>query len=167
MAIGPSLKRVLSTIFKYRYGVLILSAGIAMLLLPGKKETKVHIEDTTEKNQTSIIESRLSELLSSVDGAGKTEVLLTIMAGEQYIYQVDQESSVDETSDETNITTIIVRNGDKEENGLIRQVIPPSYLGAIVVCQGGDNTTVKLAIVDAVSKATGLGADKISVLTMK
>ena len=40
-------------------------------------------------------------------------------------------------------------------------------MGAIVVCQGGDNATVRLAIIEAVSNVTGLGADKISVLKMK
>jgi stage III sporulation protein AG len=40
-------------------------------------------------------------------------------------------------------------------------------MGAIVVCQGGDQPTVRLAILDAVSKVTGLGADKISILKMK
>ena len=54
-----------------------------------------------------------------------------------------------------------------EESGLIRQINPPAYLGAIVVCQGADNNTVRLAIVEAVSRATGLGADKISVLKMR
>jgi stage III sporulation protein AG len=36
-----------------------------------------------------------------------------------------------------------------------------------VVCQGADDPVVKLLIVDAVSKVTGLGADKISVMKMK
>ena len=50
---------------------------------------------------------------------------------------------------------------------MITQVIPASYMGAIVVCQGGDRPSVKLAIVKAVSDVTGLTSDKISVLKMK
>ena len=46
-------------------------------------------------------------------------------------------------------------------------VLSPTYLGAVIVCQGGDSPTVKLAIVEAVSNATGLSADKITVLKMK
>ena len=49
----------------------------------------------------------------------------------------------------------------------VQQVLPESYRGAIVVCQGADSPAVKLAIVEAVSRATGLGADSISVLKMK
>jgi stage III sporulation protein AG len=40
-------------------------------------------------------------------------------------------------------------------------------MGAIVLCQGADVPSVRLAIVDAVSKVTGLVANQISVLKMK
>jgi stage III sporulation protein AG len=49
----------------------------------------------------------------------------------------------------------------------MQTVLAPQYLGAIVVCQGADRSDVRLAIVEAVSALTGLGADKISVLKMK
>ena len=60
-----------------------------------------------------------------------------------------------------------VTDGQRNETGLVRQVNPPSYLGAVVVCQGGDDPRVQLDIVNAVSRITGLGADRISVLKMK
>jgi len=41
------------------------------------------------------------------------------------------------------------------------------YRGAVVVCQGGDNASVRLAVVEAVSNATGLTSDRITVLKMK
>jgi hypothetical protein len=37
----------------------------------------------------------------------------------------------------------------------------------VIVCQGGDQPEVKLAVVEAVCDAVGLTADKISVLKMK
>ena len=61
----------------------------------------------------------------------------------------------------------MITGQNKQETGLVRQVIPPTYMGVVVVCEGADNPSLKLAIVDAVSKATGLGADRISVLKMK
>ena len=50
---------------------------------------------------------------------------------------------------------------------MVRQILSPEYLGAVVVCQGANDVQVRLAVVEAVSKVTGLGADKISVLKMK
>ena len=130
--------------------------------------------DDTDKQQTipepveiETVESKLADILSLVDGAGETQVLLTVFSGEETIYQVDESVQKDAESSDTKITTITIMNREKAETGLIRQVIPPTYLGAIVVCRGGDDPTVKLAVVEAVSKVTGLGADQISVLKMK
>ena len=61
----------------------------------------------------------------------------------------------------------MVTGSDRSEKGLVRQINPPEYLGAVVLCQGADNAAVKLAIVEAVSKATGLSTDRITVLKMK
>ena len=62
---------------------------------------------------------------------------------------------------------MIITDSDRKEEGLITQVDPPVYQGAIIVCQGADRGAVRLAIVEAVSRVTGLGADRISVLKMK
>jgi stage III sporulation protein AG len=62
---------------------------------------------------------------------------------------------------------VIITDSDRAQQGLISQVLPPSYLGAVIVCQAGDQPEVKLAVVEAVCDAVGLTADKISVLKMK
>ena len=62
---------------------------------------------------------------------------------------------------------MILSSSDREEEGLVRQVNPPVYLGALIVCQGGDNPTVKLSIVEAVMDITGLSSNQITVLKMK
>ena len=61
----------------------------------------------------------------------------------------------------------MISGSDRGQEGLIKQVNAPTYRGAIVVCQGADDPVVKLSITEAVSRATGLGVDKISVIKMK
>ena len=63
--------------------------------------------------------------------------------------------------------TVIVTDSQRCESGLIRQINPAAYKGAIVVCQGADSSAVRLAITQAVAKITGLGTDNICVLKMK
>ena len=92
--------------------------------------------------------------------------MLTVAAGEKIVYQTDEDISGGENVT-TRIETVIVTGTDRAQTGLIQQVNPPTYLGAIVVCQGADRPAIRLAIVEAVSKVTGLGSDKISVLKMK
>ena len=49
----------------------------------------------------------------------------------------------------------------------MQQKLSPVYQGAIILCQGADSPSVRLAITQAVSKVTGLPTDRIAVLKMK
>ena len=83
------------------------------------------------------------------------------------MYQTDQERDNADGSQSIRIETVIVNDKDRNQKGLIQQILAPEYRGAIVVCQGADDATVRLAIIEAVADATGLGTDRISVLKMK
>ena len=87
--------------------------------------------------------------------------------GEETVYQTDTESSSSGDSNDKSNKTVIITDSQRNEQGLIRQVNPVVYQGAIVVCQGADDPTVRLAITQAVSKITGLGTDAICVLKMQ
>ena len=109
----------------------------------------------------------MSQLLSNVEGAGQVEVMLTIASGEEVIYQIDENRSIADSSNNNNSHTVTVTNSDRDQEGLVKQVNPATYKGAIILCQGANDPTVRLQIVEAVSKITGLGANCISVLKMK
>ena len=146
---------------KYRYVVLVLLAGIILMCLPGKAretQTESTVHTTQEVTDTA---RELEQILSHVKGAGKVRVMLTRAQGERTIYQTNR------SGDGSSMDTVVITGSDRTQQGLVRQIDPPVYLGAVIVCQGGDDPAVRLAIVDAVSDATGLGADKISVLKMK
>lgn len=152
---------------KYKFVLLILCVGLLLMLLPGKTE-----EEEITKEPQSIVEKnfditdQLQNILSRLEGAGRVEVMLTVSTGEMTVYQCDNEVSGGETGSNRQ-NTVIVTDRDRAQSGLIKQVNPPVYLGAVIVCQGADSAAVRLAVIDAVSKATGLGTDKISVLKMK
>lgn len=154
---------------KYKYVFIVILAGIALMLIPG------HVSDTATQTSpeeiqiedTKTVEQRLADVLSKVDGAGKVDVMITEAAGEEIVYQTDTSVSTGENSSATQSDTITVSDAQRVETGLIKQVNPPRYQGAVVVCEGADSPAVRLAIVDAVSKVTGLGADRISVMKMK
>ena len=124
-----------------------------------------HSPDTMQAEPT--LEEKLSAILSQVEGAGDVQVILTVAAGEEVVYQTDDDYSVTGDSNTTKVDTVTVTDADRNQNGLVRQVNPPVYQGAIIVCEGADDPSVQLAMVNAVSKITGLGANRISVLKMK
>ena len=168
MDIGGVKNKILTWCRMYKYSILVLLIGLLLMALPGrssgKQETAASI---TAENYSENLEKRLSTILSQVTGAGKVEVVLSASAGEEVIYQTNIDSSTGSASGHDKSNTVTITDADRNQAGLIRQVNPERYMGAIVLCQGADDPAVCLAIVDAVSKATGLGANKISVLKMK
>ena len=122
--------------------------------------------EATEAFQVST-EEKLAEILSSIKGAGNVKVMLTIQAGEEYFYQADTNATQSDATSSTATDTVILTDKNRTQSPLIRQILGPKYQGAIILCTGANDPSVKLSIIDAVSKITGLGSDKISVLELK
>ena len=167
MDISAFGKKASQWLNKYKYIMLVLMIGLGLMLLPGKSEKESVSQSQTIPAQEQSLHHQLAEILSTVDGAGKVEVLLTQKAGEETIYQTNSNLTENGDNHTSQITTVMISTSDKSETGLVRQILPPVYLGAVVVCKGADSPSVRLAIVSAVSNATGLGADQITVLKMK
>ena len=170
MEIKELPRRITDFLKKYRYAAIVLVIGIALMVFPvpsGDNRENVEEKQTVPAELSISVEDRLEKILSQIDGAGRVEVMLTIAFGEEKLYQYDEDTSVSDTANSIRKTVVTVTDSQRNETGLIRQINPPVYMGAVIICQGAENPTIKLAIVDAVSKATGLGANEISVLKMK
>ena len=152
---------------KYKYVLLILAVGIILMSLPEGQRRPVQQEIPAVQPESANRTEELEDILGQIAGVGKVRVLLTEAAGAETVYQTDEDSSTASDSDRLRVETVIASNASREEQGLIRSITPPVYLGAIIVCQGGDSPTVRLSIVEAVSNVTGISSDRITVLKMK
>lgn len=155
-------QRSMEWLKRNRYVVLVLVLGIVLMLLPtgSTQETPA----PAAADQTSVgLQEELESLLSSLEGAGKVRVLLTQAQGARTLYQTD----TDVSSSSTRQDTVLITGEDRSQAGLVQQVEPPVYRGAVVLCQGAGKASVRLAVVEAVSRATGLPSSSISVLKMK
>ena len=166
-------KKIIEITKNYRYVLIILLIGLILMIIPGLGTKKIGSETKSQTVQTStiiksdILEDKLSAILSKVKGAGKVDVILTIAAGEEIVYQTNDDQSNTDSSSTKNVNTVTVTDANRNQTGLIKQVKQEIYQGAIIVCDGADDPVVRLSIVEAVSRITGLGANCISVLKMK
>lgn len=150
-------------------GNLLLCAGLAGLLLlafsewlPQKEKTQ-----TTEALQQSAsqadyaaqLETRLRELISSVDGAGETRVMVTLQTGEQSVYATDKEATAD---GDTQTSHVLLGSS----SALIETVNTPQVLGVAVVCEGGADAAVQRRVTELVAALTGVGTNHITVAKM-
>lgn len=148
---------------RYWYVLIVFLAGLLLMAIPADtEETEEPIQQTVVEQPD--LQQELELILSQIQGAGKVRVLLSESYGSRTVYQTDDILSSDGNS---NSQTVVITDADRNQYGLVHRVDPPVYLGAVVVCQGGDSATVRLAVVEAVASVTGLGADKITVLKMK
>ena len=153
-------QRINALFGKYKYPILVVLVGLGLLLLPTgeAQEPPVPVETVREAS----LEQRLEELLAQIEGAGAVRVLLTEDVGRETVWQTDVQSDADSVREDT----VILEDSGRNETGLVRRTRSPSYRGAVILCQGADAPSVKLAIVEAVRCVTGLGADQISVQKM-
>ena len=171
--LGPLLQ-------KLKYPALVLLLGLALLLIPGKSKqpdteavpepteaVSAVSDDEQYRRQTQI---EMARILSQIDGAGKVSVMLTLRAGSSVTYQTDFENSsqtgegVSTTARQT--TVILQKQGAYDEAAVVKTEYP-LFCGALVVSEGADDPTVRLALMNAVSALLGLGTDKITVVKMK
>ena len=89
------------------------------------------------KTYRTKIENDLQTVISKIEGAGKTEVLLTMENSVEYVY-------LDNSTTKT-----------KEIEPLIR--------GVLVVCEGGDDPVVVERVTDAVTKALDISTAKVCI----
>lgn len=168
MDVGKLRQKLPALLGRYRYAVLVLAIGLILMALPANKNNEqADVQESTVPAQTVDPSQELAQILSQIQGVGKVQVLLTVKAGESTIYQTDEDITTSETGSSIRKETVIITDSDRDQQPLVVQTLPPQYLGAVIVCQGAENASVRLAVVEAVCKATGLGADKISVLKMK
>ena len=156
---GPR-QRINALFGKYKYPILVVLVGLGLLLLPTRETEMPSVPVETVREAS--LEQRLEELLARIEGAGTVRVLLTEDVGRETVWQTDVQTDADSVREDT----VILEDSSRNEVGLVRRTTEPSYRGAVILCQGADAPSVRLAIVEAVRCVTGLGADQISVQKM-
>ena len=129
-----------------------------------------------EEDYAQYLSQKLTAYLKQMDGAGEVEAWVTLKSGEQevlYEEKSSQTTSLSEadsqggTREETteDVTRTVIYGADG--NPYVVQTTLPEVQGVLVLAEGGDNSTVRLDIVEAVQVLFGLDAHKIKVVKKK
>ncbi len=151
-------------------------AGIALLaipeLLPTQRETSAPSFDTDSFVEQT--ENRLTALVSSIEGVGKCRVMVTLENGVEYVYATEERRNSDRQEDVSGDDTRLTQRDDNESaailidtetgrEGLLVTEIQPTVRGVVVVCDGGDNETVRHRISEAVSVALNISSKRVCI----
>ena len=151
---------------KYRFALLILLLGVVLMLLPtsGKNEEVSRSDQEYETFSLEEIERRMEEILGRIEGTGKLQLMLTLKSGSQLQLAEDTDQTVDESEMSRRTETVTISRGSGTQEVIVTQQRYPVYQGALVVCQGAGQASVRLAVTEAISALTGLSSDKITVV---
>ena len=154
----------------------------------GEKEEKDNKEDMTvldtevDENLEYCLqlEQRIEELLSSMDGVGEVQAMVTLVTSKELIVEKDEpvtrntitESGGAGGTRSTNESsydyeTIYQTDGEGNKNPYVIKQIEPEIQGITVVAQGGGNAIVQKNISDVLEALFHLDAHKIKVVKMK
>lgn len=153
---------------KQRVNLLVCMGLVGLLLLavsswlPADSSTQsaapAAMTDSTA-DYAAELETRLTALISRVEGAGKTAVMVTLESGSESIYATDTDTDSDGSS-----THVLLGSG--EADGLVETVETPRVLGVAVVCEGGGSAAVQSRVTALVQALTGIGTNHITVAKM-
>jgi len=123
------------------------------------------------------LESRLEEILSKIDGAGKVDVMITYESTPEKVPALSVDKQISSTTDigengnsTTNIentqSNVVTVNGGSGSDALVLKENTPKILGVIVIAEGADNITVKLDLLNAVETVLNVSPDRVDVYKM-
>lgn len=141
MSLMGGVKEKIKRIKGAEWAILLLVLGLAgsLLLAPASNILGYGTQPTQEKS-TDELEARLARVLSSMEGAGKVDVV---------IYSEDQALSA----------------GNWLDKPSQQQSAKP--IGVVVVAEGADNIALRLEIARAVQTLLQLDADAVEIFKMK
>ena len=157
--------------------ILLFVLGTAALII---SETGERIRTDTEtitqavtsgaQDYVSSLEERITSIISSIDGAGATRVMITLESGSEQIFLHNNDYGEDVDSDgsgnvEIKDEYIIVDSGNGE-NGIVVRVEEPKIRGVAVVCEGAGNASVKAEIIATVTALLDISSARVSVAKM-
>lgn len=141
---------------------------------PKTVQAQPPVENTTESGQesdpTAVLEKRLEETLSLIDGAGRVRVMITLKdTGEKVVEKdvarrTETDSGGSQNTDQSQ-SSVYARDGSVE-TPYISNELTPQVEGVLVVAQGGGNSMVKQNILQSVMALFPLEAHKITIVKM-
>ncbi|MBE6753287.1 MAG: hypothetical protein E7559_02870 [Ruminococcaceae bacterium] len=162
---------------------LIIAMGLtAMLLLLfsdmlpacGKQSTTAKAESTEQYAEQ--LEQRLEQLISGIEGAGRTEVMVTLKNGREYVYASEDRVSTDssesvggggvQSSDrrEDSENSFIIIDSSEGEEALIRTELMPTVNGVVVLCEGAEDPLVYERVKQAVTTALNISSKRVCII---
>ncbi len=127
----------------------------------------------------SFLEESLEELLCTIEGVGRVQVMVTLESSGEAIVEKDLNTErngtteVDSAGGSRNTTdissseqTIYLKGQGSEDTPYIKKILSPKVEGVVVSAEGGGNAQIVQNITEAIQALFGIEAHKIKIVKM-
>ena len=182
---------------------LMLAVGVFIMLLSGplfrntaSRESEIAIDidaplytaNTTAPIEEThhfhvyerVLERRLEEVLSLVDGVGQVRVMVTFSQGREMVFAVDrnvnnsatkeedsQGGTRQQSSQQSQEKTLIITDRSGMDRPLVIKETEPIIGGVMIIAEGGDNILIRDALIRSTSTLLGIDINRVQVMKMK
>jgi stage III sporulation protein AG len=122
--------------------------------------------ELTDEEYCDYLEEKIKNFIERIDGAGKTEVIITLAETTEYIYATDDKDvrKNNNNSDDSTVEKdyVIIENNNNDV-GLLIKTIEPKIRGVAISCEGGDNAKVQQQIYSTIEAILNIKSSNISI----
>lgn len=108
------------------------------------------------------LEEKLQAMLSSMEGVGDCEVMITLRSTSSYQYAKDESRSDSAERTEQQQEYVLIGNGETE-HALVKSILHPEVQGVVIACDGGDNSVVREQVYEVAAAALQIKNNQIYV----
>lgn len=148
---------------KYRWAALVAAVGIVLMSWPFGAGGGRGSAETAAAPAARDLAREMEAALSVMDGVGQVRVLLTEESDGERLLAQDVSLSSRGDGDRSRSAETVLTDLGSGEGPVVTRTVYPTWRGALVVCEGGGNASVRLAVTRAVTALTGLSADRVAV----
>lgn len=161
---------------KHGYAWIVAAGVLGMILIAlssfWEKDATVPMTDTQDTTvYIAQMEERLEQMVSSIRGAGRAEVMITLNNGVEYVYANEEKTNSDHTESESQVSvrddnqkTIVTVDAENGKSGLLVTEIQPIVRGVVVACEGASDETVAALVNEAVRTALDIAEKRVCVI---
>lgn len=139
-------------------GVLAMLLLLLSELLPGgdtQKAAASTAQTATVSQYQTQLEQQLEGLISQLQGAGRTTVMVTLTTGEETVYAVDTQTGELQQQE----THVLLQDG----SALAETTYLPQVCGVAVLCEGGGDVRIAARITELLHSLLDLPTNRICV----
>ena len=155
-------------VFAVVLGVLGIFLIFLSEIIPEKDKNIENTENAFSGNFSECeteLEKRLEEAVSKINGAGKTDITITIDSSKEFFYAKNSSENTGDFESESESEFVIIE-GKNGEEPLVLKTSEAKIRGVLVICEGGENPLVREKILEAVCALLDIPSNKVSVAKM-